>query len=433
MQHIIFNPISTDLFMNKFLQQHCLSLMQEVFKFEFPAENILAGYFKKNIKIGTKDRQTIGDIIFILLRHFESISSFLAKQNTLENRFFCACALLGVKQNKSIEYDGLASQEQLDLVANYLSFQQDLTQSSLSAQTELPSWLLAKLDFMPQKDLLSFAKTLNQPSMLDVRVNPNKAKRDKVLSQLQQDSFKVEATPFSPWGIRFVEKKVITKYPLYQDGTIEIQDEGSQLLALITMAKRNDLVVDFCAGAGGKSLAMAAMMANTGRIYAMDVSEQRLRNLKPRLERSGFSNITLQQIAHEKDARIKKLIGKADKVLVDAPCSGLGTLQRHPDLKYRQSAENIEKIKQTQYAILTSAASLVKNKGLLIYATCSILPEENEQQVELFLKEHPEFNLVPMHKQLEKCKITLQMDQYLNLMPEKHQTDGFFAAVMVKN
>ncbi len=174
-------------------------------------------------------------------------------------------------------------------------------------------------------------------------------------------------------------------------------------------------------------------MANTGRIYAVDVSETRLRNIKPRLERSGLTNITLQQIAHERDSRLDKLLGKVDRVLVDAPCSGLGTLRRHPDLKYRQSPERIEAIKQTQQAILHAAAALLKEGGTLVYATCSILPEENEQQVDLFLQTHPEFTLSPVQTILEKGKIALKMDDYLNLNSAIHQTDGFFAAVMVKN
>ncbi len=415
--------------MNKTLFEHCLNASGEIHKFDYPADNILVAYFKKHPKLGTKDRQQIRDILFTLLRHRESIACFLGKQNKASHSLCCAIALLDQTQKLT----GVATAEQITLAGDYLQWRQTLAEQVLSAQTELPQWLLDKLAFLSENDLRHFARNLSEVRSLDVRVNTIKGKRDKVLAQLQAESLNAQATPYAPHGIRFAEKTSLNKHPLFQNGSLEIQDEGSQLLAFLTGARRNELVVDFCAGAGGKSLAIGAMMANTGRIYAVDVSETRLRNIKPRLERSGLTNITLQQIAHERDSRLDKLLGKVDRVLVDAPCSGLGTLRRHPDLKYRQSPERIEAIKQTQQAILHAAAALLKEGGTLVYATCSILPEENEQQVDLFLQTHPEFTLSPVQTILEKGKIALKMDDYLNLNSAIHQTDGFFAAVMVKN
>ena len=211
---------------------------------------------------------------------------------------------------------------------------------------------------------------------------------------------------------------------------MEVQDEGSQLLAQIVGAKRGEMVVDFCAGAGGKTLALGVAMRNTGRLYAFDVSERRLAKMKPRLARSGLSNVHPIQIAHERDARIKRLAGKADRVLVDSPCSGLGTLRRNPDLKWRQTSETIAEMAQKQREILESAARLVKPGGRLVYATCSLLDDENEKIVSDFLAKDGRFALVPMQKVLEESKVDLEMGDFLKLLPNRHQTDGFFAAVI---
>jgi 16S rRNA (cytosine967-C5)-methyltransferase len=170
-------------------------------------------------------------------------------------------------------------------------------------------------------------------------------------------------------------------------------------------------------------------MRNTGRLYAFDVSEKRLAKLKPRLARSGLSNVHPVQIAHERDAKIKRLAGKIDRVLVDAPCSGLGTLRRNPDVKWRQQPQSIGELQAKQAAILNGAARLVKGGGRLVYATCSLLNEENEQIAEQFLQDHPDFALLPMTQVLLEQKIALDMGDYLKLLPHKHQTDGFFAAV----
>lgn len=212
-----------------------------------------------------------------------------------------------------------------------------------------------------------------------------------------------------------------------------MQDEGSQLLAQLVGAKRGEMVADFCAGAGGKTLALGASMRNTGRLYAFDISEKRLAKLKPRLARSGLSNVHPVVIAHERDAKIKRLAGKLDRVLVDAPCSGLGTLRRNPDVKWRQNLVGIAELNVKQTAILDSAARLVKSGGRLVYATCSVLEEENEAIVSAFIAAHPDFTLVPMSQVLAEQKIDLEMGDYLKLMPHLHQTDGFFAAVLERN
>ena len=184
------------------------------------------------------------------------------------------------------------------------------------------------------------------------------------------------------------DKPALNKLGVFTRGEVEVQDEGSQLLALLTDAKRGEMVVDFCAGAGGKTLALGAAMRNTGRLYAYDTSGHRLDAMKPRLARSGLSNVHPVQLAHERDERIKRLAGKIDRVLIDAPCSGLGTLRRNPDLKWRQSPKAIAELRVKQQAILDSAARLLKPGGRLVYATCSLLRAENEDIADGFRGAH---------------------------------------------
>jgi 16S rRNA (cytosine967-C5)-methyltransferase len=216
---------------------------------------------------------------------------------------------------------------------------------------------------------------------------------------------------------------------MFDDGSIEVQDEGSQLLAHLLAPKRGEMVVDFCAGAGGKTLALGALMRNTGRLYAFDVSVKRLDRLAPRLARSGLSNVHPGVIAHENDTKIKRLAGKIDRVLVDAPCSGLGTLRRNPDLKWRQSPESVREMNIKQAAILASASRLVKAGGRLVYATCSLLEEENGAIASGFLAAHPEFVQRSVAQELARQKIELDTGDTLKLLPHKHGTDGFFAAI----
>jgi 16S rRNA (cytosine967-C5)-methyltransferase len=210
-----------------------------------------------------------------------------------------------------------------------------------------------------------------------------------------------------------------------------VQDEGSQLLGMLVEPRRGEMVVDFCAGAGGKTLQMGAAMGSTGRLYAFDVSDKRLANLAPRLKRSGLSNVFPQRIAGENDAKVKRLRGKIDRVLVDAPCTGLGTLRRNPDLKVRQSVQGLAELNAKQRAILDAAATLLKPGGRLVYGTCSLLAEENEEIVRDFLARHEEFALVPARSVLDRQGVKVDgVDEFLHLYPHRHDTDGFFAAVL---
>jgi 16S rRNA (cytosine967-C5)-methyltransferase len=297
----------------------------------------------------------------------------------------------------------------------------------------LPEWLAEPLQAALGDEFWPLVQSLDATAPLDLRVNTFKAKRDEVRAALAAAGIDAVPTPYSPWGLRIAGKPALNKLELFTAGDVEVQDEGSQLLALLTDAKRSEMVVDFCAGAGGKTLALGAAMRNTGRLYAFDTSGHRLAALKPRLARSGLSNVYPVQIAHERDERIRRLAGKIDRVLVDAPCSGLGTLRRNPDMKWRQSPQAVDELREKQAAILASASRLLKPGGRLVYATCSLLEGENEAIAQAFDESHGrEFAPLAAQQALEKAHVEgadgLVRGEYLRLWPHRHGTDGFFAA-----
>jgi len=261
-----------------------------------------------------------------------------------------------------------------------------------------------------------------------LRVNLARTSREEVLERLTGDGIESVATPHSPAGIRLKHKPAINHHPLFRDGLIEVQDEGSQLLAWLLAPRRGEMVADYCAGAGGKTLALAMLMRGAGRIYAMDVSAKRLAALAPRAARAQVSNIHSIALEGDKDPRAKRLAGKLDRVLVDAPCSGFGTLRRNPDLKWRHGPQAVIELGEKQRRILETAARLVKPGGRLVYATCSVLRAENEDIVDAFQSAHEEFVTVPCGNILAMHKITPTIGERLRLWPHVHGTDGFFAA-----
>jgi 16S rRNA (cytosine967-C5)-methyltransferase len=407
---------------------HTEEVLREILRFTGPADVTLSRYFRENPKLGGRERGVIAEAVYGLLRN-KSVYTNFAESGV--GPMMRRMALLGLTDTVSVESIAGLAQEEVDWLNR--TAQIDRSKLPLAMRANLPPWLLEKLVARDgEAGAMAMAEALNQPAPLDLRVNAIKANRDAVMTELLAAPILCEATPYSPLGLRVKKKPALQNLPLFKDGAIEVQDEGSQLLAHIVGVKRGEMVVDFCAGAGGKTLALGAGMRNTGRLYAFDVSEKRLAKLKPRLARSGLSNVHPVLIAHENDAKVKRLAGKIDRVLVDAPCSGLGTLRRNPDMKWRQTVETVAEMHVKQIGILNSAARLVKAGGRLVYGTCSFLNEENEDVVSEFLQANPDFSLMPMREVLEEQKIALEMDDYLKLLPQLHHTDGFFAAVLVR-
>lgn len=408
---------------------HVEEVLREILRFTGPADVTLSRYFREHQRLGSRERGVIAEAIYGLLRNKSVYTSFSESgTGSLMRRI----TLLGLADAVGVDALGGLSDEETVWLNRVMEI--DRAHLPLALKSNMPAWLWEKLVHkLGETEALQLAESLNTPAPLDLRVNTLKSDRDEVIASLAQAPIVAEATPYSAIGLRIKKKPSIQNLPLFKDGTIEVQDEGSQLLALLVGAKRGEMVVDFCAGAGGKTLALGAAMRNTGRLYAFDVSEKRLAKLKPRLARSGLSNVHPVVIAHERDAKIKRLAGKLDRVLVDAPCSGLGTLRRNPDVKWRQTQEGIAELNVKQTAILDSAARLVKAGGRLVYATCSVLDEENEGIADAFLLAHPDFSLLPASQVLAEQKVNLEMGNYFVLMPHLHQTDGFFAAIFQRN
>jgi 16S rRNA (cytosine967-C5)-methyltransferase len=404
---------------------HVEEVLREVLRFTGPADAAVSRYFREHPKLGGRERNAIAEGVFAVLRNKLSYASFAESGTGSAMR---RLALLGLADVLGADSLGGLSPEESEWLHRIAQI--DRHALPVALQANLPPWLLDKLVARDgEQTTLELAAALNRPAPLDLRVNTLKAKRDEALEQLAKAMIECEPTPYSPLGIRLKKKPALQNLTIFKDGAIEVQDEGSQLLAHILGAKRGEMVVDFCAGAGGKTLALGAAMRNTGRLYAFDVSDKRLAKLKPRLARSGLSNVHPVAIAHGNDAKVKRLAGKIDRVLVDAPCSGLGTLRRNPDMKWRQTPESVLELNAKQASILASAARLVKPGGRLVYATCSLLDEENEAIASQFLASHADFALIPAKVVLEEGKIPLEMGDYLKLSPQIHQTDGFFAAV----
>ena len=309
----------------------------------------------------------------------------------------------------------------------------DLKSAPASVRAELPHWLYAEIE-RQYEDAAALVDAMKDSAPLDLRVNSIKAGRDEVLDELTAHHVTIEPTRYSPDGLRLHDKPGLMHWPAYREGRIEVQDEGSQLIARLVQPKRGEMVVDFCAGAGGKTLALGALMRSSGRLYALDINERRLTEMGPRLKRSGLSNVHPVAIRNESDIRVKRLNGKCDRVLVDAPCSGSGTLRRNPDLKWRFSEAELARVNEVQHSVLNAAARLLKPGGRLVYATCSLLERENQKVIEAFLASHPDFQTIPAATILRGQKIGVdhmaRFAPYFVMLPHLHATDGFFGAVL---
>jgi 16S rRNA (cytosine967-C5)-methyltransferase len=402
-------------------------LLRSVLLFDAPTDTLMAAFFRHHRDIGSRERHTLGDTVYAVLR--ERLKwQHLARSGfgALERRL----AALAWSGNTAFLEAALAPDEREWLAKARVVALQPLGDAQ---RHNLPEWLATLLQARVGEEFWPLAQSLLLSGPLDVRVNIAKAKREVVQQALIDQGWDCAPTPWSPWGLRLVGKPQVNRSQQFERGEIEVQDEGSQLLALLTEARRGEMVADFCAGAGGKTLALGAMMRNTGRLYAFDTSAHRLAALRPRLARSGLSNVYPIAIAHERDERIKRLAGKMDRVLVDAPCSGLGTLRRNPDLKWRQNPQQVAHQAEQQAAILKSAARMVKPGGRLVYATCSLLDAENEAIADVFSAAHSEFAPLDVGEVLGAQRIAdaaaLVQDGRLRLWPHRHSTDGFFAAV----
>ncbi|MEY4725639.1 MAG: hypothetical protein RLZ36_266 [Pseudomonadota bacterium] len=439
----------------KALIEACTELVRLTCKFDHPADAVVSKFFRdyrKTYAFGPRERAALAETVYNVLRNKLRYDHFAPSGSGPKER---RLAILGFADHLKQQAPAKAAPKHakhansgpLDFLMGALNKQEAAWLEACETvnpadlmerhRHNLPEWLVEPLKAQVGEGFWPLVERMNGGAPLDLRVNTFTDKRADVQHELQLAGIKAENTPFSPWGLRIEGKPALSQLDAFARGAIEVQDEGSQLLALLLDAKRGEMVVDFCAGAGGKTLAIGAAMRSTGRLYAFDVSAHRLESLKPRLARSKLSNVHPSAIAHERDDRVKRLSGKIDRVLVDAPCSGLGTLRRNPDLKWRQSPKAVQELTEKQTSILASAARLVKPGGRLVYATCSVLPEENEAIAQAFSAAHPNFVPLSVAETLTELKVINAASlcttdgMYLRLWPHLHATDGFFAAVWV--
>jgi 16S rRNA (cytosine967-C5)-methyltransferase len=409
------------------------------------ADEIVANYFRRHRFAGVKDRAAISRHIYTVLRQRAVIDWWIGR---------CGRGLVCDARRRLLAALILIEEWKLNAIARAcdgdrfrpapLNAAEQHLLGTLEGQAALdkamppetrgnyPAWLAPHLAASLGNGLAREMAALNEEAALDLRVNLLKSEREKARAALMREGVEAARTPLSPVGLRVFARIPLSTLAVFRDGAIEVQDEGSQLAALLADARPGMRVVDFCAGAGGKTLALAASMANRGHLVACDIAARRLERATERLRRAGASIVQRVPLTSARDKWVKKHAASFDRVFVDAPCTGTGTWRRNPDAKWRLQPKDLEELPALQADILDSACRLVRGKGRLIYATCSLLRAENEAQIEHFLATHEEFTLLPIAAIWREtvggeCPATGEM---LRLSPARHGTDGFFVAVM---
>ena len=435
-----------------------------------PADDSAADYFRRRRYIGAKDRVQVASLVYAVLRHRAVIDWWIARASKGEVRPSArsrAIAALALTPTLPYPASGGGSSRVTspasgggsgwgwtaeDIAASFdggrfrpaaLGPAESRLARGLAGRTlthpemsravacDIPDWLEPYLVALYGRRLEDEMAALNQPAPFDLRVNALKADRETARRALAAEHIEAAPTPWSPLGLRLKRRSPLAATAAFRDGLIEVQDEGSQLAALLADARPGMRVVDFCAGAGGKTLALAAQMQNRGRLIACDTAGWRLERAGVRLRRAGVSNVERRTLSSERDPWVKHHPKSFDRVFVDAPCLGIGSWRRNPDAKWRTRPQDLAELVGRQRDILASAARLVKPGGRLVYVTCSLLREENEGQAEAFLADHPEFALVPAARAWAETigGASPAGDDFLRLTPARHGTDGFFVAI----
>ncbi len=400
---------------------HAEGVLAEILRFSRAADQVLSAHFRRHPELGPRERSLVAEAVFAVLRRRRSLAAAAGSEAP---RPLLVAALARVLGFSARALEGVADAAG---VARVRAVDGEALPDAVRA--DLPDWLWQRLSREHGRDeAMALAQGLLNAAPLDLRVNLARIGREEAQARLAADGLAARATPFSPAGLRLAGKPAVNRHSLFREGLVEVQDEGSQLLAWLVAPRRGEMVADYCAGAGGKTLALGMLMRSAGRLYAMDVSEKRLSALRARTARAGLSNVHSLVLVGESDARAKRLAGKLDRVLVDAPCSGFGTLRRNPELKWRHDESAVAELAAKQRRILDAAARLVKPGGRLVYATCSILREENESVVDGFEAGAPQFRRLSCAMLLAAQRIELDTGERLRLSPHRHGTDGFFAA-----
>ena len=425
--------------------QAAIELLGDVDRDTAPADRTVAAFFRARRYVGGGDRRAVADRVYAALRRRAALDWWIERAgpppaDPARARIVAGLALLDGWPAARIAgaFDGgRHAPPPLDPAETVLA-------ATLAGQTldhpaqperirlELPAWLEPALRAAFADRFAAELAALMVEAPLDLRVNTLKATRDEAVAALAADGIAAAPTPLSPLGLRVRGRPPLATVAAFRDGLVEVQDEGSQLVALLVDARAGMRVCDFCAGAGGKTLALAAAMRNKGHVVACDVLRGRVERSSVRLRRAGVHNVERRGLTSERDPWIKRHAGGFDRVLVDVPCTGIGAWRRNPDARWRFGAHDLAELIETQRRILESACRLVRPGGRLVYATCSLLPAENADQVAWFVDRAPQFAVRPIGEVWAaavggECPAE---GPFLSLTPARHGTDGFFAAVL---
>jgi 16S rRNA (cytosine967-C5)-methyltransferase len=410
-----------------------IDLLAEIEADARPADAVANSFFRNRRFIGAGDRREVSALVWGVLRARRHLGWWLEKFGAAPTprlllaaqAFFSGMTLhkIGLAFTAGRYGPPPLTEAETIILEKFAGHTLEHPAMPDAVKYEIPDWLLPRLEQKFGATLPAEMAALAAPAPLDLRVNALKSTRDAAIAALAREKLAATPTPYSPWGLRLAGRQSITAGPAFRAGLVEIQDEGSQLIALLVDARPGMRVADFCAGAGGKTLAIAMGMQNKGHIVACDVSAPRLEGAIKRLRRAGVHNAEPHLLAPG-DKWTKRQAQKFDRVLVDAPCTGTGTWRRNPDARFRLEESDLAEILPKQAGILDAAQKLVKPGGRLIYATCSLLDDENRNQVEAFLARYPKFQRVAAELPAGLPGPDLQ------LSPRAHGTDGFYAAVM---
>ena len=408
-------------------------------------DNTIRDFMAVRRFIGSKDRTAIVERVYRIMRSHARLGWWIEQgkiQDMSRTRVLADLVLIErptFEELQAIFTGERHDSEQLDeSEINFAEFLYDKKLNDpampVAVRAECPDWAAEKLQALFGDAFEAHLAAMIDPAPLDLRVNTVKGTVDEAMESLAKDKVRVARTQYSPIALRAQGKPFMSDAKAFRNGLVEIQDEGSQMIGLVSGVKPGMRVLDFCAGGGGKTLILAAMMKNKGNIVAMDNDARRLEKGRPRYKKAGVHNVELRSLSEEQNRKwLRRQKGTMDVVLVDAPCSSSGTWRRNPDLRWKWYGPNLEEIMQMQTEILDKVADKVKPGGRLVYATCSLFPEENEQQVEAFLSRHPEYKVLPLAEALDEGQAAPNDGPYLRLFPKDHATDGFFAAVLVKS
>ncbi len=423
-----------------------IDLLARINAARIPMDNTIRDFMAARRFIGSKDRTSIVERVYRIMRSHARLGWWIEQgkmQDTSRARVLADLMLHDSPDEAVLE--ALFTGERHDpdpldkaelLFAEFLHGK-ELNDPAMpdAVRCECPDWAESKLRDLFGDAFEAQLSAMIDPAPLDLRVNTVKGTVDEALESLKKDKIRVAKTPYSPFALRAEGKPFMSDSKAFRNGLVEIQDEGSQLIGLVSGVKPGMRVLDFCAGGGGKTLILAAMMNNKGNIVAMDNDSRRLEKGKPRYRKAGIHNVETRSLEEEQNRKwLRRQKDAMDVVLVDAPCSSSGTWRRNPDLRWKWYGPKLEEIIQMQSDILDKVADKVKSGGRLIYATCSLFPEENEKQVEAFLSRHPDYKILPLEKAWEGRTDSLpNSGDFLRLFPKDHATDGFFAAIFLKS